>query len=281
MNLIKNNASFLIVLIGLPASGKTTFARTLEKELAKKHQNLLYIDMDIIRAQCFGDCFLPENEENVRNSAKKELLLINKSPIFVIIDDMNYYASMRHEFYEIAQKRKWIYMSIFISTPLSVCLEWNEMRKNAINPEILNRTAARLDIPGRKYKWDLPALEFNLKTIEIPAAIKKTLSLIEKKNDKSKKSKAIEQTLNPVKSKKIELDKDARHLMGLIIQNQISKEESQIIMKKLNGNVELENNAIFHRRLLKTRKNFVDWLLKNQIYQVSIDIFLTFLNERD
>ena len=64
-----NNKNFLICLVGLPASGKSTFANSLKIALKKKFNNLevKIIDPDIIRQKITSDKFYHEKEHIVRN----------------------------------------------------------------------------------------------------------------------------------------------------------------------------------------------------------------------
>ena len=91
--------NFLIILTGLPASGKTTFARMLKKGLEKKinSHKIKIIDPDEIRTSLSYGKFDPTKEQIVRekNLAKVEKSL--KEGYIVISDDLNYYTSMRHD----------------------------------------------------------------------------------------------------------------------------------------------------------------------------------------
>ena len=70
--------NFLVCLTGLPASGKSTFAFRLRKEILKFQNrfDVVNIDTDEIRKKLYKSEFHHENEINVR---KKNLELIEKS----------------------------------------------------------------------------------------------------------------------------------------------------------------------------------------------------------
>ena len=81
--------------------------------------------------------------------------------------------------------------------------------------------------------------------------------------------------------KKAKLDKKARDLIGKIIKNEVSDEQRFLISKNLAIDSVSEHDLLFNRQLVNSRKKFVDWLIKNQIFEVSLEIFLKFLNARD
>jgi tRNA uridine 5-carbamoylmethylation protein Kti12 len=271
------NHSYLFVLIGLPASGKTTFGQALKKELAGKISFLEYIDTDIIRTTHFGSVFMPENEEKVRKEASRRLHLLNKETIAVIVDDMNYYSSMRHEFFQIAKDKNWHYISISLETPLDICLDWNKMRGGTIHNDVIKRVAERFDIPGKKYSWDTPKLIFDLSRIDVSAAIQQTLMYIEKIEKRPKKLPIAETARDKGAKKKAQLDKKARELIGKIIKSEVSEEQRFLISKNFAIDSVSEHGSLFNQQLLNSRKKFVDWLIKNQIFEVSLEIFLKFL----
>ena len=281
MRMPRFNHSYLFVLIGLPASGKTTFAQALKKELAGKTSFLEYIDTDVIRTANFGSEFLPENEEKVRKEAIRRLLFLNGESLAIIVDDMNYYSSMRHEFFEIAKDKKWHYLPIYIATPLEICLDWNEARGGKIHNDVILRVAERFDIPGKKYSWDTPKLKFDFSCIDVSAALQQTLAYVEKIEKCLKKSPIIMASNDAGMEKKAKLDKKARDLIGKIIKNEVSDEQRFLISKNLAIDSVSEHDLLFNRQLVNSRKKFVDWLIKNQIFEVSLEIFLKFLNARD
>lgn len=118
--------------------------------------NIKIIDIDKVRFQLFETEFLPENETFVRETALLETRKYLESNSIVIVDDINYFNSMRHEFKQVASETQKHFLILYISTPLSVCLEWNQNRRNAIDEKIITKIAEKFDVPGKKYLWDAP-----------------------------------------------------------------------------------------------------------------------------
>ncbi len=154
--LIENSG--LIILCGLPSSGKSWFAKLLADQLSiqLKTMNIQITDIDQVRSQLFDSNFLPENETFVRETALLQTREYLEANSIVIVDDINYFNSMRHEFKQIADEMSTFYLILYISTPLETCLKWNKKRTNCLEDHVITNIAEKFDIPGRKYLWDTP-----------------------------------------------------------------------------------------------------------------------------
>lgn len=150
--------SVLIILCGLPSSGKSRYAIKLADYLSKELPPIpiQIIDIDKVRAGLFEGAFEPENEDFVRETARMQAREYLKNGSIVIIDDINYYNSMRHDFKQIAEDTGNSFIILYISTPLEICLEWNRNRPNCVEDNILITIAEKFDFPGHKYLWDSP-----------------------------------------------------------------------------------------------------------------------------
>ena len=153
---MNNNLNFLIILVGLPASGKSAFAFKLKEQLEKNFQNKVkIIDPDIIRDEVFPNSFNFKNEPQIREKNKQSVRKhLNKGNI-VISDDLNYYSSMRHDLKLIADSLNIKFYIIHISTPLNLCLKRNEERGKPIPNKVIKNIYNKFD-NFDKYKWDTP-----------------------------------------------------------------------------------------------------------------------------
>lgn len=158
--LIKDN--FLICLVGLPASGKTTFAYQLKEAIEKLIENfaVIIIDPDKIRNQLSPKKFDYRKEQIVRERNFKAINASLKDRNIVISDDLNYYSSMRHNLKEIADKLEIKFFIIHIATPLKTCLSWNKMRGKPIPNRIIKKVYNKFDTFD-KYNWDHPIMEYD------------------------------------------------------------------------------------------------------------------------
>src|SRR6056297_2484216 len=195
----------LFTLLGLPASGKTYFAEMIEEILENFFSDISIFDIDEIRHTHFGYSFDPDKEQKVRDilmknvveEIKKNRNKKNKNNIkqrktqkdsllhpslkiknaLIIIDDVNYYNSMRHEFYQICKEYRCLYVPIYIKCPLKVCLERNKQRGKPIPQDLIKDMFQKFDEPGEKYAWDESLFVFQSHTQKL---IDKIPELIDK-----------------------------------------------------------------------------------------------------
>jgi len=143
----------LIILVGLPSVGKSTFARRLSKELYLRGVDNIVIGSDVIR-----DCFpvwKSEYEEYIKD-ATYQLIDSALRKFYVIVDDTNYYNSKRRDLINIARKIGKDYIIIYLRAPLEVILERNIKRGEKIPNELILEMYNKFDEPGKKYAWDRP-----------------------------------------------------------------------------------------------------------------------------
>ena len=262
--------NFLVCLTGLPASGKSTFAYKLKSKLENKFHNycVSIIDPDVIRKKITPDKFDYKIEQEVR---KKNLGLVKnalKDGFIVISDDLNYYTSMRHDLKEIAEVMNINFLIIHISTPLEICLKWNEMRGKPIPNKIIENINKKFDNFG-KYSWDNPFASFDLSRTE------NLDNLIENFTDKIFQSMRYAKKIQDVKGfKRIQsnsinekLDKITREIVSNLLRNPnflpLKKKiiESRKIFVKTNVNKPLDEGDI--------SKGFKDYLEKSLNIKVS------------
>ncbi|MFX0100252.1 MAG: AAA family ATPase [Candidatus Hodarchaeota archaeon] len=160
---------FCIILCGLPASGKSTFAKQLDVSIPvhAPFKQLEIVDIDLLRSELSrktgtSDDFQPEQERALRNEKIKKIEHLLDSGSNVIDDDLNYFRSMRRETAGACLKQSAFYVIIHVNTPLDVCLSWNEGRPDPIPGEVITRVNDKFDPPGsRNYTWDKFACSIN------------------------------------------------------------------------------------------------------------------------
>ena len=164
---------FLLVLCGIPASGKTVLANEIKNQVQD-------LDVDIVSTDAWRDnvyysAFTPEKENQVRENALNDTKTLLSNGKSIIHDDTNYYASMRHELYELARLKECVFAVVHITTPLKIALEWN-LRRDVVIPEhVIIRIHNKLDEPGIRYAWDRPIARVNLAAIGVSVAASEIL----------------------------------------------------------------------------------------------------------
>jgi len=151
---------YLLVLCGIPSSGKTTLATKLLEYLSTELEVKL-VSTDKWRDDTYYSDFTPEKENEVREKALAETRMHISEGLTVIHDDTNYYASMRHELYILAMESEYCFGIIHVDVPLQVATKWNNLRDRPLPEEVITRIHERFDIPGSKYAWDKPLETIN------------------------------------------------------------------------------------------------------------------------
>ncbi|MBY8985149.1 MAG: AAA family ATPase [Candidatus Lokiarchaeota archaeon] len=263
------NKNFLICLTGLPASGKTTFAKTLKLILEKRFEKLSIriIDPDIIR-----NTMTPNNFDYLLEPIVKERNLaevsaeLSKGKI-VISDDLNYYSSMRHNLKIIADRFKLNFFIIYISTPFETCLKWNKKRGEPIPNEIVSKIQEKFDDFG-KYKWDYPVVEIDISQIkdlnnkvdDLVDELVKKLSFSQKI---FKREKIISKSSNWDNQN---LDKITRIYVGKLLRNPKLTPLKKKIIKSRKKFVNLyKNKALNEIEIVKAFKKYLEKNLKIRI----------------
>ena len=275
--------SVLILLIGLPASGKSVLAENLKKELKNKHglNKIHIIDTDIIRFRLFGADFCHTNEKFAVEEKNYEVIEKLKPGNIVIVDDLHYLTSMRHRFYEMCLKKGAIYIPIYLSTPVSQCKKWNRLRGFPVPQKVIDGVASKFDIPGKKYLWDKTQLNFDPTSQNINEFVEESLQFIEEKLKKeinsTTKNKSIQkiQMINDEKSKeKSSFDKESR----VIIHKIITKAYSDEILKEIGKYINVFSPNIA-KDISSYRKKYVNWLIGQKNPKTTIEGFIIFLKE--
>lgn len=126
--LIQYNMAKLIILRGLPASGKSTLA----KELLEKHGNAIRLNKDLLREMLHFGEYSGKNEGvvwDVERSIAKELLAKGK---VVIIDDTNLNNSTYAKWVEFGKELGITTETITLDTPYTDCIVRDKLREKQV-----------------------------------------------------------------------------------------------------------------------------------------------------
>ncbi len=213
---------------------------------------VLVIDPDEIRDEISPGKFDFNKEQVVRTKNLDTIRTALKNKFIVISDDLNYFSSMRHDLKKIADNLNIKYFIVHITTPLDVCLKWNNMRGKIIPNNVIKRISNKFD-NFDKYNWDYPILRYD--PTKLQPFDGKTERIIEE---------IIEKIANNVNSKK-KNEKFEEY-------SNIKKEKWDIVTRKIIGELLMDPLYMsFKKEIIGYRKLF----LKNNIITTLDDVEIT------
>lgn len=244
--------NYLIILCGLPASGKSTFAHKFKSILENVNDQVIVsiADPDKIRKKLYSGNFDYKKENIVRKRNLKSVRKALKDGDIVISDDLNYYSSMRHDLKEIAKKVDTPFYIIHISTPVDQCVLWNEKRGKPIPNQVVQNINQKFDLFDT-YSWDKPIASINLSEItNLKAKIKNLLKIIEQD---------------------IKLTSEQYQKRSLKKKKNLYKETlDQITRKIVNQNIKNLKETSFIPKIIRLRKLFIKENLNNEMSNLDI-----------
>jgi predicted kinase len=137
-----------IMLVGLPGSGKSTYANKLKEDL-----NCVVHSSDSIREELFGDIKDQSNNNLVFETLHRRVredLLNGKN---VIYDATNINSKRRKSFLYQLKKIDCYKECHFIATPYEVCVAQNNNRENSVPLAVIDKMYTTFDIPFYDEGW--------------------------------------------------------------------------------------------------------------------------------
>jgi len=130
----------IVVLIGIPGSGKSSLARFL----LAQWRSCCYISSDAIRAQLYGDAQIQGDwlmiEAQILWQANRAAQLGDRSPIpAALYDATNCHPENRAVM--IAHLRKCGFtkiLGVWLNLPLAICLQRNQERDRRVSPAVIS-----------------------------------------------------------------------------------------------------------------------------------------------
>ncbi len=119
----------LIITVGLPGCGKSTYAKVLIEDDWDAGQQTFRVNRDLIRTMLHFDQWSKDNERvtvTVRNQTIATLLQLNNN---VICDDTNLDPRVREELHDLGRLYGHaVIVKDFTDVPLSTCIERDSQR---------------------------------------------------------------------------------------------------------------------------------------------------------
>lgn len=136
------------MLIGLPASGKSTWAKN------NTDDNTVWLSSDNLRAELFNDVNCQNNNNdlfNIMNKRTRDLLMSGKN---VIYDATNISSKRRISLIKYLRKTKCKYICYYFSKSINDCIHLDEKRDRNVGADVINKMYLNLQIPMYHEGWD-------------------------------------------------------------------------------------------------------------------------------
>lgn len=151
------------MMVGLPASGKSTYAKTITVNDAPVNIH----SSDLIRAELYGDENIQEDNDLVFKKLSERIksdLINNQDTIY---DATNIDWKRRKAFLESLNKIQCYKVCVFIATSYQDCLRQNKKRERVVPEYVIKNMYKNIWIPQRYEGWDNIAIIINSDYVDI------------------------------------------------------------------------------------------------------------------
>jgi predicted kinase len=155
MEIPKIDNPTLYILIGVPGSGKSTYAEEL---FQKSECGVALVSSDQIRKSLYGDESCQDNPKRVFAIAHQATIdQLNKS-YDVIFDATNIYAKDRMDLilkvcFEV--KKPVRFVAVYFDTPISECIKRQDLRERKVPTKVIEKMGRQIDKPTFQEGFDI------------------------------------------------------------------------------------------------------------------------------
>lgn len=132
----------LIVLVGLPASGKSTYA-----DMLAKFPKTIVLSSDKLRKELLGDETCQTNNQLVFDTLYRRAKLYLIDGYNVVIDATNINMKDRKRTLSYFEKLDIERVAIVFATPIEVCYVRDERRERTVGKDVIDKFVQRFEIP--------------------------------------------------------------------------------------------------------------------------------------
>lgn len=150
MNDVVNDKPKLLMLVGIPGSGKSTWA----KKYIDRNKNYEVFSSDDLRLELFGDVNCQDRNHEVFEELHKRIIKRLSSGKNAIYDATNINSKRRKAFLDSISKIDCYKEAVVVAPPFEVCLRRNWMRERKVPYEVMERMYKGFQLPGMFEGWD-------------------------------------------------------------------------------------------------------------------------------
>lgn len=141
------NMNLLLLICGIPGSGKTQTSRELCGYLEGQNLDVVHIEFD-----SFDDgCQSLRHRNDLVYLHVRQLVSESTENSVIILDDTFHLASMRKRYFQLTKEfSSWQCLSVFLECPLQLALDRNECRseRSFVNPTVIKSISSKIHDRG-------------------------------------------------------------------------------------------------------------------------------------
>jgi predicted kinase len=161
----------LILLCGLPASGKSTFTKVLST-----YEDAIVLSSDDLRLELFNDINHQDDNGKVFEELYKRANQNIKNGKSVIIDATN--TSSKRRMSTINQFSNCIKVAYYFNTPFEECVERDSQRDRTVGKRVIDRMYRQMQIPTYVEGWDVIHLVHENQSHDLSLSIRQAIEPI-------------------------------------------------------------------------------------------------------
>ena len=142
-----DNKLCLYMMIGLPASGKTTCANNIVKTLSGEGRQIVRVSNDSIGKLMTGHNFCKNAGGFILASTELFVRYILSQGVNVVLDNTSLTVFSRSKWFDIAREYNADVIGYFLNLSLDVCIERNKTRKESVPEEVIREMFDKMEIP--------------------------------------------------------------------------------------------------------------------------------------
>lgn len=146
----------LIMLVGLPCSGKSTISKKLEEEY-----NATIFSSDELRIEMFGDVNDQEHNQELFVELHKRIKDCLNSGKSAIYDACNINYKRRMAFLSELKNTPCEKICVLMATPYNVCVRRNKVRDRQVPVSVISRMYSNFNVPYWFEGWDDIQVEYD------------------------------------------------------------------------------------------------------------------------
>ncbi|KAE9554831.1 hypothetical protein FO519_001946 [Halicephalobus sp. NKZ332] len=278
----------MVVITGLPSSGKSTIARRIADSIKEKHPET---EVCVVTDEDFSETPIRSLYGNVLmekqwRAKQKRTISQSLQKDIVISDNMNYIKGYRYELYCLSKNSHKRSIVVFVAADVDTCkfLNSEKQESDRYTNEKIGELAQRYETPNPNDRWDSPLIKIEIsKEDKLPKTVEIDFDLILDYLFNDEKVKPNDSTVP-----KAEHEADKLNRMQIItqeiIQTIIQKQSTSLSLGKIvvphSNSVYLCRKILTMPQLIRSKAQFLQVLKTNEA--IGTDVvgthFVEFLN---